>query len=63
MKNKELIEKLKEYNPEAEVTIIAFCQKFDFDILFGTSEGVKKINCEDVCFDARGLSKHEKEIK
>ena len=45
---KELINKLSEYNLEAEINV--FVDGFDrpFTICFGGSEGVTKANCETV---------------
>ena len=51
MKIKELIEKLNEYNPEA---IFGICingrplKENQYEICYGSSEGVTKKNCEDV---------------
>ena len=45
---KEIIDKLSEYNLEAEINV--FVDGFDrpFTICFGGSEGVTKANCETV---------------
>ena len=45
---KEIIDKLSEYNPEAEFNVVI--EGFDrpFKICFGISEGVVKTNCETV---------------
>lgn len=48
MKVKQIIKLLEEYNPEAEFGIIAENQNQDFSITYGSSEGVTKLNCEDV---------------
>lgn len=48
MKNKELIKKLKEYNENAEVKVVAHCKPFPFSISYGSSEGVTKKNCDSI---------------
>lgn len=50
MKVKELIEKLKEFNPKADIDIIIDNMGYPFEIWYGTSEGVTKQNCESVSF-------------
>ena len=48
MKVKEIIKLLNEYNPEAEFGIITENKKQNFNITYGSSEGVTKLNCEEV---------------
>lgn len=48
MKVKELINKLLDYNMEAEINVVAHCKSFDYSIVFGNSEGVQKKNAEIV---------------
>ena len=45
---KEMIDKLGEYNPEAEFNIVIDGFARPFKICFGNSEGVVKTNCETV---------------
>lgn len=59
MKNKDLIAKLQEYNPEAIVEITDFegmpiDGAFD-DICYGSSEGVTKENCDCITIFPPGL--------
>lgn len=46
MKVKKLIKELKEYNKEAEVTVIVHCKDYGFSIVYGGSEGIAKENCD-----------------
>jgi|SRR5271157_1406718 len=48
MKNKEMIAKLQQYNPEAEFEVVAYNRVFDFSITYGNSEGCTKENCDKV---------------
>ena len=48
MKVKELIEKLKEYNPEENFYVVVNSYPKDFKICYGTSEGCTKENCDSV---------------
>ena len=50
MKVQELVEKLYEYNPDADVYATINGEPFQFQIYYGTSEGVTKQSCEDVVF-------------
>ena len=45
---KELINKLNEYNLDAEINIVVDGLDRPFEICFGNSEGVTKTNCETV---------------
>ena len=45
---KEIINKLSEYNPEAEINVVVDGYARPFTICFGGSEGVTKTNCETV---------------
>lgn len=45
---KEIINKLSEYNPEAEFNVVIDGFVRPFKIYFGGSEGVVKTNCETV---------------
>jgi len=48
MKVKELINKLLDYNMEAEVKVIAHSKEYDYSITFGGEEGVEKHNTKEV---------------
>ena len=48
MKVKEMIDKLSEYNLDAKFNIVVDGFDRPFEICFGNSEGVTKINCETV---------------
>ena len=43
-----MIDKLGEYNPEAEFNVVVDGFERPFTICFGSSEGVIKTNCETV---------------
>lgn len=45
---KEMIDKLREYNLEAEINVVVDGFDRPFTICFGSSEGVTKANCETV---------------
>jgi translation initiation factor 2B subunit (eIF-2B alpha/beta/delta family) len=47
-KLKELIEQLRQYNQEAEVSAIIHGQREDFTLTHGSSEGATKETCEKV---------------
>ncbi|MCK9154812.1 MAG: hypothetical protein M0P12_01720, partial [Paludibacteraceae bacterium] len=49
---KDLIEKLVEYNQNAEVKVVAHNTMIDFDITVGTSEGCEKETCDTVFLDS-----------
>lgn len=49
---KELSEKLAEYNQNATVQVVAHSTMSDFDIIYGTSEGCEKPNCDTVFFNS-----------
>ena len=50
MKVKELIEKLNEYNQNADVEICVKGMPQEFEICYGGSEGGTKSSCHEVCF-------------
>jgi methyl coenzyme M reductase subunit D len=62
MKNKELIKKLKEYNGDAEVKVVAHCKSFPFSISYGSSEGVEKKNCDSISFYVEELCQNENSL-
>ena len=45
---KEIINKLSEYNPEAEINVVVDGYVKPYTICFGGAEGVTKANCEAV---------------
>ena len=55
MKVKELIEKLGEYNPEANFYVVVNNYPTDFEICYGTSEGCIKENCDSVDIMVNGV--------
>ncbi len=60
MNVKELIEKLFEYHPNAEMSIIVHNHKEEFSITFGGgSEGETKQNCKEVHFYVDRLCDNE----
>lgn len=59
MKVKDLIEKLKEFNPEAETFVNVHCLKEYFSLSWSNGEGVTKENCKDVSFYVDRLSHPE----
>ena len=52
---KELINKLNEYNLDAEINIVVDGLDRPFEICFGNSEGVTKTNCETVDLMVDGI--------
>ena len=60
MKVKELMQKLREYNGEAEVTVVAHCRDYKFSLSYGDSDGVKKDSCESVSFYVDELNSNER---
>lgn len=50
MKVKELIEKLNEYNQDADVEICVNGMQQEFEICYGDSEGCTKASCNCVAF-------------
>ncbi len=59
LKVAELIEKLKEYNPEAETDVIAMNYSQDFSLSCGGSDGCTKENCDSVSFYVDALNQSE----
>ena len=56
MKVREMIEKLSEYNPEANFCVVVNNYPTDFEICYGTSEGCTKENCDSVDIMINGVS-------
>jgi hypothetical protein len=48
MKVRDLIEKLKQYNQDAEVFVISNFKHIGFTLTYSGSDGVEKENCETV---------------
>lgn len=63
MKVKELIEKLSEYNPEAEVKAVAHNYCHEFSISYGSSDGITKNNCDMVGFYINKLNSSDADNK
>ncbi len=59
LKVSELIERLTEYNPEADVAVIAMNRRQDFSLTYGSCEGVTKETCDRVSFYVDGLNQSE----
>ena len=59
MKVKQLIQKLLDYNLDAEVSVVAHHTKEDFTITYGGDEGSTQNNCESVSFYVDRLCNNE----
>ena len=62
MKVKELIEKLKKYNPEAETDVVAHCRSYKYSLSCGRGDGCDETNCEEVSFYVDELCTNEKSL-
>ena len=56
MKVRDLIEKLKEYNQDAEVQTVVDNYPQQFTIMYGSSDGCLKHNCDHVSFVIGGTN-------
>lgn len=56
MKVKELIDRMKQVNPEAEVEVIVDNRRADFKIVFGGGDGCTKKDCSSWGFMVGGIS-------
>jgi hypothetical protein len=56
---KDLIAKLEEYNPEAEVQAMAHNHHEPFSLSYGYSDGITKETCEKVFIDVDALNQYE----
>lgn len=56
----ELVDKLYEYNPDAEVFVCVHNKHIPFTLTYGGGEGVEKENCETVSIDVDGLNSSDK---
>jgi hypothetical protein len=59
MKVSELIEKLKEFNPDAKVRVVVYNREENFTFAWGYSEGCTKENCETLSLYVDRLSDKE----
>ena len=59
MKVSQLIKKLEEYNPDAEVDVIAMNRRQEFTITYGDGEGCTKEICSHVSFYVDKLNQSE----
>ena len=57
----EIIEALKEYNPDAEMHVVVNCQREAFSITYGSSEGVTMETADSVSFYVDRLNQGETE--
>lgn len=55
----ELIEKLGEFNQEADVDVIALNRKQEFSLCHGGYDGATKENCDSVSFYVDALNQSE----
>lgn len=60
MKVKELIEKLNQYNQDADISVIAHCREYNFTLSFGSAEGETKEKTNNVHFYVDELCSNEK---
>lgn len=56
---KEVTEKLNQFNPQAEMSVIVHNRSEHFSITWGESEGETKSNCRKVNFYVDRLCKNE----
>ena len=59
MKIKDLIQKLSEYNQDAEISVIAHCKEYPFSLSFGGAEGSTKETVTEVHLYVDELCKNE----
>jgi hypothetical protein len=59
MKVSELVEQLGNYNPDADVDVIAMNKRQDFSLTYGDCEGATKENCAVVSFYVDELNQSE----
>jgi hypothetical protein len=59
MKVKQLIQKLLDYNLDAEVSVVVHHTKEEFTISYGGDEGSTQNNCESVSFYVDRLCNNE----
>lgn len=56
MKIKDLLDELATYNPEAEFEIYVNDKPVEFEICYGSAEGVKRYNCDHVTIFANSTT-------
>ena len=61
MKLKELMSLLEDFNPEAEVDVVAHYMPQKFSLAWGSAEGSTKQNCDEVHFYVDELCQDEAE--
>lgn len=49
MKVRELVEHLNEYNPNADIKVMAHSRGYAFTMAYGSSEGTTPLTAETVC--------------
>ncbi len=59
LKVSQLIEKLGEYNPDADVDVIAMNRSQDFSMSWGGGDGCPKETCDSVSFYVDELNQSE----
>ena len=59
MNVKQIREKLKEYNEDAEFIVVVKNYPVKFEICFGNTEGGTKQNCEEVCIYTESTEEQE----
>ena len=63
MKNKELIEQLNQFNPEAEVDVIACNRSFGFSFAWGDTDGEETINVSSYESKQKAISESKQKAK
>lgn len=48
MKVREMVAKLNEFNPDADLQVVVRSQPQQYEVTYGDSEGSTKMNCETV---------------
>ena len=59
IKVKDLVDILYDYNPNAEISVVKDGMSFDFDIAYGSSEGVTPATADTVSFYIDGETDFE----
>lgn len=60
---KQLIEALQEYNPEAEVNVVAHNTVYDFSLSYSGEEGVNKHSADEVSFYVDQLNSQDESYR
>lgn len=61
MKIKELVDKLNEFDQDAEISVIAHCQKYPFTLSWGGAESQSKETAKSVNFYVDELCTNERQ--